>query len=86
MKEEISKEIKDFRMDLNEFRAGTDKDIKKIRQLTTELRTDQRKTSDRVDQVERHVSAWQDVTVMSHQGVTERGPINCASPAKGKSV
>ena len=62
MKEAISKEIKDFRMDFNEFRAETDKDMKKIMQLTTELRTDQRKTSNRVDQVECRVGEMHDNT------------------------
>lgn len=67
MKEAISKEIKDFRMDFNTFRA--DKDIKKIMQLTTELRTDQTKTSDRVDQVELRVGEMHNTEILHQQSI-----------------
>ncbi len=67
MKESLSKEFKDFRMDFKEFWAETEKDIKMIMQQMAELRCNVNKTSDRLEQVERQVSETQDTEILHHK-------------------
>lgn len=67
MKESLSKEIKDFRKDIKEFRAETGKDIKMIMQQMAELCRDLNKTSDRLEQVERQAGETQDTEIFVPQ-------------------
>ena len=56
LKDSITGEIKALRAAFNEFRAKTERDMKKIMQQTTELRRDAETTNARVLELEARVS------------------------------
>lgn len=52
LQDKLTKEIKEFRDDLKEFRLDTEWNFKTIMQQTANLCTDMEKTEKRVDQLE----------------------------------
>lgn len=63
LKDSVAGEIKALRAAFNEFRAETERDMKKIMQQTTELRRDAETTNARVLELEARVSELEDESI-----------------------